>query len=183
MPYATANTLFYTNYGALGGVAGMRFDTFNTHAVTPFYTPADTLFNKPGAVINCGGTNWGPYARGGQRFGALCLVSATNIINRGTIEVGPNGLLSLQGQNVNLFGGLLNMEGFESGDQSGRAGIYDGYWGIGPTPEYNPVASFRPTSATSPAHWVTNRDYTSMETVVGLDSRHDLHEFDHQCHQ
>ena len=103
-----------------------------------------------------------------QRFGALCLVSATNIINRGTIEVGPNGLLSLQGQNINLFGGLLNMEGFESGDQSGRAGMFDGYWGMGPTPEYNPVASFRPTSAISPAHWVTNRDYTSMETVLAL---------------
>ena len=58
-PYATANTVNYTNYGVLGALEGFRFDTFNTH--TARYTTAGTLYNGVGAVINCGGTNDGPY--------------------------------------------------------------------------------------------------------------------------
>ena len=33
--------------------------------------------------------------------------------------MGPDSLLSLQGQNISLSGGLLNMEGFETGDLFG----------------------------------------------------------------
>jgi len=79
---------------------------------------AANLDNEVGAIINCGGTNDGPYFTTNSIFffgalfggGAVCVVSATNIINRGTIDMGPDSLLSLHGQNVSLAGGLLNMK-------------------------------------------------------------------------
>ena len=58
-PYETANTVYYTNFGVLGALEGFRFDTFNTQ--TARYTNAGTLYNAVGGVINCGGTNDGPY--------------------------------------------------------------------------------------------------------------------------
>ena len=148
----------------------------------PRATPtAGTLYNAGGAVINCGGTNDGPYfSTTNATFfflavsygGAECLASATNIINRGTIEMGPDSLLSLQGQNVSLSGGLLNMEGFETGDLFGTAGMFDGYWGLGQTPTYNPAAYFSPFGAVSPGpYWVTNRYYSAMQTELCLRPR------------
>lgn len=171
IPYETANTVNYTNYGVLGALEGFRFDTYNPQ--TALYSRAGTLFNGPGAVINCGGTNDGPYFTtntllffgiGGQ--GAECLAWATNIINRGTIEMGQDSLLSLQGQNVSLEGGLLNMEGFESGNVFGNPGMFDGYWGLGSTPDYNPAGNFGILGGFSPQHWVTNRYYSAMQTTV-----------------
>jgi hypothetical protein len=169
-PYATANTVNYTNFGVLGALEGFEFDTFNTQ--TALYTNAGNVYNGVGAIINCGGTNDGPYFSTNAAFffsanGAICLASATNIINRGTIEMGPDGLLSLQGQNVSLSGGLLNMEGFETGDVFGTAGMFAGYWGLGQTPTYNPVADFTPNGASAPGpYWVTNRYYTAFETQL-----------------
>ncbi len=167
-PYETANTVNYTNFGVLGALGGFRFDTFNTQ--TAGYTTAGNVHNEVGAIINCGGTNNGPYFS--TNFGffsgmeALCLARATNIINRGTIDMGVDSLLSLEGQNVILSGGLLNMEGFESGDFSSFVGIFDGYWGLGQTPRFNPVGAFDSFVPSSPAVWVTNREY--MDLQVGL---------------
>jgi hypothetical protein len=187
-PYTTANTLYYTNFGVLGALEGFRFDTYNTH--TGSYANAGTLYNGVGAVINCGGTNDGHYfTTNNLDFfltavsfgGALCKASATNIINQGTINMGPDSLLSLQGQNISLSGGLLNMEGFETGgffltagmfntlSFFGTAGMFDGYWGLGQTPyNYNPLAYFTSMSPSSPTHWVTNRDYLAMEQFLSL---------------
>jgi hypothetical protein len=190
-PYATANTVNYTNYGVLGSLAGFQFDYFNTR--TAQHTMAANLDNEVGAIINCGGTNDGPYFTTNGTFffgalsggGAVCVVSATNIINRGTIEMGPDSLLSLHGQNVSLSGGLLNMEGFESGGLFGGlfaglsggvfgglfgpAGMFDGYWGWGQTPKnYNPIANFNSFSPSAPEHWVTNRYYSAMDQFLSL---------------
>jgi hypothetical protein len=172
-PYETANTVNYTNFGVMGSLAGFEFDTFNTR--TARYTNAGTLYNAGGAIINCGGTNDGPYfsTNNADFFflavgfgGALCLASATNIINNGTIDMGPDSLLSLQGQNINLKGGLLNMEGFETGDLFG-AGMFDSYWGLGQTRNYNPAAEFSSFGAGTPGpYWVTNRYYSAMQTEL-----------------
>src|ERR1035441_4860343 len=185
-PYTTANTVNYTNFGVLSSLAGFEFDYFNTH--TQSYTNAGNLYNGVGAVINCGGTNDGPYfTTNNLDFffgavslgGAVCVSEATNIVNRGTIEMGPDSLLSLQGQNVSLAGGLLNMEGFETGGFSltlginsvgffGTAGMFDGYWGLGQTPDnYDPLI-FNSISPFSPNYWVTNRDYTASELSLFL---------------
>ena len=168
--YATANTVNYTNFGVLSSLNGFQFDTF----LDPpgYHTNAANFYNAVGAILNCGGTNDGPYFTTNAAFfilggGAECLVWATNIINRGTIEMGIDSLLSLQGQNVSLSGGLLIMEGFESGDLFGFSGMFDGYWGLGQTPNYNPTVSFGPNFAVSPGpYWVTNRDYSAMQTEL-----------------
>ncbi|MCX6929576.1 MAG: hypothetical protein NT154_41130 [Verrucomicrobia bacterium] len=173
-PFETANTVYYTNFGVLGSLQGFRFDTFNPDA--NLYTWAGTLHNAGGAIINCGGTNDGPYFTTNNTFffstsidGALCLASATNIINRGTIEMGPNSLLRLEGQNVSLSGGLLNMEGFETGDIFfGSAGMFDSYWGLGQTPRYNPAGDFSAFFPNSPQHSVTNRYYADMDTSISM---------------
>ena len=70
-PYETANTVNYTNFGVLGSLAGFRFDTFNTH--TARYTNAANLYNAVGAIINCGGTNDGPYFTTNATFFFLAL--------------------------------------------------------------------------------------------------------------
>jgi hypothetical protein len=168
-PYATANTVYYTNYGVLSALEGFQFNTYNTS--THLYSSAGTLLNEVGAVINGGGTNDGPYFSTNAGFflggvGALCNVWATNIINRGTIDMGMDGLLSLQGQNVSLTGGLLNMEGFETGGSFGQAGMFPGYWGVGQTAPFNPAGAFGTSSAQSPQHWVTNRHYSAMQTSL-----------------
>ena len=167
-PYQTDNTVNYTNFGVLGSIEGFEFDTFNPRTG---YTDAANFYNAVGAILNCGGTNDGPYFATNSFFfsiggGAVCLVSATNIINRGTIEMGVDGVLNLKGQNVNLAGGLVNMEGFETGNFFGQVGTFDGYWGLGQTPDYNPAGSFGPFSAFSSLVWVTNREYTEMQTTV-----------------
>jgi hypothetical protein len=73
------------------------------------------------------------------------------------------------------------MEGFETGSGFGvvsagqfatlfgAAGMFDGYWGLGQTPDnYNPVADFTSFLPNSPNHWVTNRDYSDMEQFLSL---------------
>ena len=169
VPYETANTVNYTNLGVLASLDGFRFDTFNTQ--TALYTNAANFYNAGSATLNCGGTNYGGwFSTNNLAFfivpgGAECLVWATNIINGGTIDMGMDSLLSLQGQNVNLKGGLLNMEGFETGDLFGTSGMFDGYWGLGQTPyNYNPVANFGPNFAlASGPYWVTNRYYSALK--------------------
>ncbi len=172
-PYATANTVNYTNFGVLGALEGFRFDTFDTHTQTPYYTNAANLHNEVGAVINCGGTNNGPYFATNFAFyssapEALCLASATNIVNRGTIEMGPDSVLSLHGENVSLSGGLVNMEGFETGDFFGTAGTFDGYWGFGSSAAYSPASYYGPFFALAPDHWVTNRYYSDYQSFLSL---------------
>ena len=185
MPFVTANTVNYTNYGILSAYDGFRFDTYNS--TTKLYSSAANFLNEVGSVINCGGTNNGPYfatnttsfgPAGGYIFlagygyffgsGSVCMVRATNINNRGTMDMGMDGLLSLQGQNVSLAGGLLNMEGFETGYSFRQSGMFDGYWGLGQTPTYNPAAYFSTAYAYSPSHWVTNRNYLAMQTGLYL---------------
>jgi len=167
--YATANTVNYTNFGVLSSLDGFRFDTFNTQ--TGLDTNAANFYNAVGAILTSGGTNDGPYFTTNAIFFELggeseCLVWATNVINHGLIDMGIDSLLSLQGQNVNLVGGLMQMEGFETGDLFGQTGMFDGFWGWGQTPNYDPVTDFGVFAADSPLVWVTNRDYTAMKTDV-----------------
>ncbi len=170
-PYETADTLNYTNFGNLGSGTGFIFNNHNRQTLQD--SAAASLYNESGAIINCAGTNIvGIFSTNVilpviGSSGSLLRAWATNIVNRGTIEMGANGLLSLAGRNVDLSGGLLNMEGFESGFFR-DAGMFDGYWGLGQNTDLVPDASFLLNSATSPQHWVTNRDYSSMQRVVSL---------------
>lgn len=118
--YKSADTLFYTNdvygYIAINNPdlyavnVGMDFDLFTNTAdymagtfVNLGTIHCDSVLDSNEVVIVNG--NLYPLANYG-----VCLVSATNIIDSGTIEVGDNGLISLTGENVDLTHSILNVE-------------------------------------------------------------------------
>lgn len=175
LPYETANTTNYLNTGVMDSSTGFRFDYFNRQ--TQQRQMAASVVNASSGVINCG-TSTNPFALFLQS-GAIFSVSATNLVNRGTINLGPDSLLSLQGQNVDLSLGLLNMQGFEGNNFiftvvgnnifSSSPGIFDGYWGVGTT-TFNPGTDLGPTFALGPASWVTNRYYLEYQRQLFLNS-------------
>lgn len=127
--YETWNTLYYTNNGTM--IANSPFDTNNfttsfgcgyqfdrqTTGAIPHNT-AGTFFN-PG-TIRCNSTNDGNnifnFNLGGFTFTFLvnavgaCVVNATNIINSGTINAGPDGLIQMNCQKADLSFGTLMLE-------------------------------------------------------------------------
>lgn len=122
LPYDTANTLFYTNNlsGRMNGSAGFRLE-FVTNT---FRLPAADVVNK--GVIS--GTTH-------------LLVTATNITNSGTMAVGPQGLVRLTGNSVNLSRGGVGAgssvssaisDGFDFPPYYQNASdVTDLYWGGG----------------------------------------------------
>jgi len=172
--FATANTRNYTNFGTMGSATGFRFDTFNR--ATARYSAAENFHNESGALIDCGGTNivGGLFSTNGiafQRFnvGPECNAWSDTIVNRGTIEMGLNGILRFSGKSLDLSGGLLNAEGFETG-RFIDTGMFDNYWGVGFF-DMTPGASFGLNSAFAPAHWITNRYYQSFETTLSASGK------------
>ncbi len=89
---------------------GFKFDNQSTS--TGFRTMSSSFYN-PGS-ISCGSAN-NTFNLGilFLVFGALpqCTVSATNIVNPGTVDVGIDGLIKFSGQNVDLSRGSLISEG------------------------------------------------------------------------
>jgi hypothetical protein len=172
-PFGMQYTVNYTNYGILASVTGFRFDTYRNG----LYYQAGNFYNSPGSLINCGGqAGGGPFA--GESFffssgtGPYCEVWATNIVNKDLIEMGVNGQLTLQGQNIDLSGGQIQMEGFEAGNSgnfvNGLEGLFDGYWNVGQS-TFIPADYFS-SFPSSPENWVTNRDYSTMQNSISIGS-------------
>ena len=173
--YETMNTLFYTNndtmianspistngfFSSFG--CGYRFDHQTTNVIS--HGPADTFYN-PG-TIRCNSTNDGNnlFGFGGFNFFFLeslgeCLVTATNIQNSGEIIVGPEGLIQLNGSNVDLSYGTLSIEqplsaaslignSFNLG-QTLPGVTASGATGTDTNADWVPSASLTPTTATN----------------------------------
>ena len=110
-PYATQDTLNYTNRftGFMSCNTGFRLDTYTPFDLqrprsalpSSFFnagtvacgtaTSANTVFTGNGTVIFIGSIS-----------GAKCLISATNIVNPGLIDMGFESLLNLNGSIVDL---------------------------------------------------------------------------------
>ena len=127
LPFDTQNTLYFTNAGSMTasgfGLGGFRLD--HTDGASGARIPATVIYNEQGASIS--GT---PYV----------LLSATNLLNRGTLATSVDGLLQLNGQNVDVSSGKLDLGSlgdtlpFGDGSQTRTnftpsAGVSDGYWG------------------------------------------------------
>jgi hypothetical protein len=182
-PFATSDTVNYTNSGNMSSTTGFEFDTYSTQ--TKFKTSAGTVFNDVGASINCGGTNVLAIFNTNISISVLgygapqCLVTATNLINHGLVEMGLDSLFKFQGQNADLRNSTINMEGFESG-ANGLQGVYDSYWGFGNNNDWVPSGSFNFFPDTngnlvgsilfSASFWVTNRYYNYFQTSAGVSS-------------
>jgi hypothetical protein len=164
-PYKTSNTLNYTNSntGTLSSFEGFDFQTW-PYSGGP--RMASSFFNDSLGTINVA-TNGGSYylplqGFSGYYYGAAAqlVISATNVFNRGSINMGPDTLLRITGKRVDLSRSALSMEGF--GSTYGSAdGIFDGYWGVGtPINGMDPANDLSGPWAFTPDYWVTNRDYS-----------------------
>jgi hypothetical protein len=95
IPYGTQNTLSFTNNGLLLSGRGFQLDNVTADG---FHHPAANIVN------NAGGAN-GPSTIFGS---SVVLLSATNLVNKGLLEVGPFGMIQLSGNNLNLArGGIM----------------------------------------------------------------------------
>ncbi len=160
-PFRTSNTLNWTNKntGTLTSRTGFDFQTWpDGEWDTGGPRMASIFFNDSTGTINVS-TNGG--SRYFFRYGSYAplLISATNVINRGPINMGYETLLSITGDNVDLSRSTLSMEGFSYGGMFSYDGITDGYWGVG-TNSMNPGFSFGSPFAWTPDYYVTNRDYS-----------------------
>jgi hypothetical protein len=121
--YETSDTINYTNNGLMVVNTGFKFDTQSSSS--GLHTMAGNFFN-PGS-ITCGSVdNLGDIFAGGLFFvGGLpqCIVSATNIVNSGLVDVGVDGLIQLTGQNVDLSYSTLTAEG--SGANAAGSGVFE----------------------------------------------------------
>ena len=154
--FETWNTLNYTNTGlmvasplSVNGVllnlsigCGFRFDTQTTNQIP---RQMASSFYNPG-TIRCNSINDSGLIFGVGEF----IVSATNIVNSGTVDVGVGGLMQFTGQNVDLTRSTLNMEGGGANVfGTGVIGLNTNYWDpsayLGPNfaeSAYFPIAPF-----------------------------------------
>jgi hypothetical protein len=166
MYYEPMNTLYYTNgdngimaangpnlnNGFLGSFSygvGLRFDTQTTNSLTP-HLMAGTFYNA--GEVHCDSVLDG---NGIFFFGigsfllpegvGECIISATNIINPGTVVVGLDGFAQLTGQTVDLSRSVFAMEG-------ATANVFgSGAFGTDTNADWNPFFDLTATTAESSA--------------------------------
>ncbi len=164
-PYSTHNTLYFTNRGTMIGSVGFQLDTILDTVSTPPRRPLSSFYNGNGALISgvdnsASFLGFGGVGRNGFFFGgaagtaSFVKISATNLVNRGTLSVGTVGLMQLTGTTVDIARGSLTAGQTANGDTnffqntffSGNVnrgffignsyvnafGVEDIYWGAGP---------------------------------------------------
>jgi len=111
--YETSDTQNYTNSdnGVMMVDTGFRFDNQASSAGTR--TMSANFFNS--GYISCASANnpTDPFAGllGSALGYAQCFITASNIVNPGTVDAGVDGLIQFTGHNVDLSHGTLNLEG------------------------------------------------------------------------
>jgi hypothetical protein len=121
--YETSDTVNFTNRGLMMANTGFQFDTqlaANNEIVNRVM--AGSFYNS--GTISCGSVN---DLTATVFFGApydQCLVSATNVVNPGVLDVGQDGLIQFTGQNMDLTRGRFTLE------SSGPILTGTGYYGL-----------------------------------------------------
>jgi hypothetical protein len=153
--YEPRNVVNYTNYDLMNINTGFRFDTqtaANTHLMAGSFYNAGTVscasfgnqtgiffFNTLGVFTSI--------------FAGQFIVSATNIVNPGTVIVGADGLMKLTGKHVDLSRTTMTMESFDTfnflnGNPFGNLGVTGITSAIGTdTNGWVPSIELTPTSA------------------------------------
>lgn len=119
--YETSDTLNYTNRGLMMANTGFQFDNYSTS--TGLRTMSSSFYNS--GTVSCGSLNDVTTPGFPGFFGfpyEQCLVSATNILNPGVVDVGANGMIQLTGQNVDLTRARLTLE--EAGANVAGSGVF-----------------------------------------------------------
>ncbi|MEJ5238564.1 MAG: hypothetical protein WHT82_09395 [Limisphaera sp.] len=144
-PIEFQNALYYTNRNQWRVSPGFRFDTFD---------PSRNPQRRMAAVFHNEGLLHPNAAEVATDF--WLLVQATNIINRGRLEIGPYGQINLTGDALDLRGGELRFQGtYEA--------AYDIHWGIGTNMI---VSRFSETPLVSPTHQVQGYAGAFLTQVV-----------------
>ncbi len=140
LPYETSDTVNYTNNGSMSGIVGFKFETAPSGAGTNKW--AANFYNKVNATVSA--PQFGlpytlQYGNGFAQFvPSYLLISASNIVNRGTLAIGVNGTLQLQGSNVDLTRSAVlvgpvqptgSLNGIDTNWFQPDIGILDDYWG------------------------------------------------------
>ena len=154
--YSFYDVVNYTNKNSMVSSLGWIFDT--TPSALGSESAANVFVNTSPAIISSTSPSVRYFDVRGfplftpQLIGPALKVWANNLTNQGTLHSGVGGLISLSGKNVNLKGGLLDMDGVNAsstnlisiinaqGSFSTVAGFYPGlylggivdtYWGVG----------------------------------------------------
>jgi hypothetical protein len=140
LPYDFSNVENFTNNNIMSSSpVGFRFDTVVT---------ATGLRKRAKNFVNAGPAP--SEANASISAGAKLLVNATNVINRGLLAVGNDGLISLQGDNINLDRGTIQVGNSATLNNSGQN---DTYWGLG-TNTFQPSVNLTAAAPFTPTHEV-----------------------------
>jgi hypothetical protein len=138
LPYTTTHTLNYTNKGTMTCSVGWEFDYGTGNGVRRM---SASFFNDSSGRIEAMDGTFNPYpANPNPTYSTISylLVSATNIINKGSLSAGANGEIELTGAGVNLSRSLVvinplvpvgSLNGVLTNKYYPDVGIYDLYWG------------------------------------------------------
>jgi hypothetical protein len=163
LPFETSNTRFYTNSGTMISSPGWFFDTASTD--NGQRTSADSFVNLNGGVVQAldGGGFFvigiGGFA-GASSTPSYLWVTATNVVNKGTLSVGGNGWLSVVATNVNMARGALEVTAlqptgtFRIGTSNflNDVGISDVWWGQTNGFGFRSGSIYDGSTATAPSH-------------------------------
>ena len=146
------NTLNYTNNGTMMDNTGFKFDTqlsssYQHVMAGTFYNAGDitagSLFDLTGIIFNLSGLIGG--------YGQI-YISATNIINPGTLDVGVNGGIKMIGQNVDLSDSTLTVESLVASNSIYNVPTFNSYGvtALDTNGDWDPYIALQPTTAFSP---------------------------------
>ena len=204
LPLKMSNVQNYTNQGVMVGFPGFIFEDFANPPPandSGGWTPsggkmAANFVNQNnglnGGVIDCSGIfsglftgsffSSGVFLLGDESIGGKCIISATNIVHSGQINMDASGLIKLTGDTVDLTAGSLTMatpgqitfidtNGVLTTIGQGNAGILDGYWGVGQQTTNNLINPsqyniFPPVF--SPFHLATTRQFFQTFSLLSL---------------
>jgi hypothetical protein len=133
-PYETANTLNYTNTGTMKGSLGWEFD-YGPLPLGGRGMSANFYNDNAGTIQAVDGYIYNPPNTLFSNLVSYLLVSATNIVNKGTLIAGASGEMILTGTNVSLARSGLEILSIQGQGTSTTPtnfipenGIYDEYW-------------------------------------------------------
>ena len=145
-PLSVAN---YIINGPMTANTGFEFDTC-PDSNPALHLMAGSFFN--GSQIYCASsTDTNVAFFFGNALAGQCIVSATNVMSPGLIDVGTDGQMLFNGGNVNLSHGRFTVEAFNAFDNFYNPGLFSVDYGVGvdTNQDWDPSIALTPTYAYS----------------------------------
>lgn len=148
LPFDFSSTENFTNNSVMSASAvGFRFDTAY---------PQSGVRKRAKNFSNAGQINPG---NASITAGLKLLINASNIVNRGLLQVGGSGVISLAGNKIEA-----DRSTFQVGPAStSTVGLFDDNWGIGAT-NITPVANLNALVPVTPTHIVSSLQFFYTES-------------------